>query len=217
MENTKQISNPFREIGVLHNEGLDFVIKGLKPREVTIEKILKLTGEYLLKIEDSSKKSDLAANCQAVASTINQINQVSFEEILRETKVTREALCFINEIDNISGDFDFPTTLKIIENIEVNILLSEMTEKEKQIPLLFSAVAKSSVQYWIEQINDKKSAWIPFLGDDLERVRWPWKKDGLGALAGGAAGAITGGVTGGLLGALGGALGASIAEVLFPG
>lgn len=45
MKNPKQISNPYREVGILHNEGLDYVIKNLNPKEpVAIERIIELTG-----------------------------------------------------------------------------------------------------------------------------------------------------------------------------
>ena len=43
MNNTKQISNAYREIGVLHNDGLDFIINNLDPTDpVVIEKIIDI-------------------------------------------------------------------------------------------------------------------------------------------------------------------------------
>jgi len=223
MKNVKQISNPYREVGILHNEGLDYVIKNLNPKEpVIIEKIVELTAQYLQIVKNSSNKSDLALYYEFVATTINGLNQIPFQEFLREAKITKEGICFINDIQNISPDFDFPTTLKVLTNIEANILTSEMTEQEKQFPLICVAVAKSSVEYWIKQINDPKSAWIPFVGDP-KAFRWPWRSDANGAVAGGIGGAIGGAVgglggvlIGGLLGAIGGAIGASVADALFP-
>lgn len=48
MMNTKQISNPNREIGILHNEGLDFIINNLDPDEpVDIERINELTSQFM--------------------------------------------------------------------------------------------------------------------------------------------------------------------------
>lgn len=223
MKNVKQISNPYREVGILHNEGLDYVIKNLNPKEpVTIDKIVELTAQYLQTVKNSSNKSDLALYYEFVATTINGLNQIPFQEFLREAKITKEGICFINDIQNISPDFDFPTTLKVLTNIEANILTSEMTEQDKQFPLICVAVAKSSVEYWIKQINDPKSAWIPFVGDP-KAFRWPWRSDANGAVAGGIGGAIGGAVgglggvlIGGLLGAIGGAIGASVADALFP-
>jgi len=223
MKNAKQISNPYQEVGILHNEGLDYVIKNLNPKEpVTIEKIVELTAKYLQTVKNSSNKSDLALYYEFVATTINGLNQIPFQEFLREEKISKEGVYFINDIQNISPDFDFPTTLKVLTNIESNILTSEMTEQEKQFPLICVSVAKSSVEYWIKQINDPKSAWIPFVGDP-KAFRWPWRSDANGAVAGGIGGAIggvlggIGGVLiGGLLGAIGGAIGTSVADALFP-
>lgn len=223
MKNVKQISNPYREVGILHNEGLDYVIKNLNPKEpVTIDKVVELTAQYLQTVKNSSNKSDLALYYEFVATTINGLNQIPFQEFLREAKISKEGVCFINDIQNISPDFDFPTTLKVLTNIESNILTSEMTEQEKQFPLICVAVAKSSVEYWIKQINDPKSAWIPFVGDP-KAFRWPWRSDANGAVAGGIGGAIGGAVgglggvlIGGLLGAIGGAIGSSVADALFP-
>lgn len=223
MKNVKQISNPYREVGILHNDGLEYVIKNLNPKEtVTIDRIVELTAQYLQTVKNSSNKSDLALYYEFVATTINGLNQIPFQEFLREAKISKEGICFINDIQNISPDFDFPTTLKVLTNIESNILTSEMTEQEKQFPLICVAVAKSSVEYWIKQINDPKSAWIPFVGDP-KAFRWPWRSDANGAVAGGIGGAIGGAVgglggvlIGGLLGAIGGAIGASVADALFP-
>lgn len=222
MKNPKQISNPYRKVGVLHNEGLDYVIKNLNPNEPsTIERIIELTGQYLLIIENSSSKSDLAVYYEFVATIINELNQIPFQEFLREAKISKEGICFINEIQNISPDFDYPTTLKVLTNIESNILASEMTEQEKQFPLICVAVAISSVEYWIKQISDLKSLWIPFVGDPIA-FKWPWKSDANGAVAGaigGAIGGVVGGLggvlIGGLLGAIGGAIGVSVADALF--
>ena len=223
MKNVKQISNPYREVGILHNEGIDYVIKNLNPKEpVTIDKIVELTAQYLQTVKNSSNKSDLALYYEFVATTINGLNQIPFQEFLREAKISKEGVCFINDIQNISPDFDLQTTLKVLTNIESNILTSEMTEQEKQFPLICVAVAKSSVEYWIKQINDPKSAWIPFVGEP-KAFRWPWRSDANGAVAGGIGGAIGGAVggvggvlIGGLLGAIGGAIGASVADALFP-
>lgn len=221
MKNSKQISNPYREVGLLHNEGLGYLIENLNPNvPVNIEKIIELTGQYLLKITNSTSKSELACYFEFVATTINKLNLIPFYEFLREAKVTKEGICFINEIQNISPDFDLPTTLKVLTNIESNILISEMTENEKQFPLICVAAAKSSVEYWITQINDPNSLWIPFVGDPIE-FKWPWKSDANGAIAGaigGAIGGVLGGpsgiLIGGVLGAIGGAIGASVADAL---
>ncbi|MFN3755573.1 MAG: hypothetical protein ACK4RM_01330 [Flavobacterium sp.] len=61
MERKNQISNPYLKVGRLHNEGLDFVIKNLNPQEKpTINQVLDLVGQYLLELNNSKSRSDLA-------------------------------------------------------------------------------------------------------------------------------------------------------------
>ena len=184
MKKTKQVSNPYFEIGVLHNEALDFVIQNLPPKEpVLTEKIIKLSSQNLQIINNTPAKLSLAIYFDFIATTINKLNQIPFEILLKEYKVSVESTCFINEILNLSSDFDYSTTLKVLKNIESNILTSDLIQKEKQLPLLCVAVAKSSVLYWIEQIQNPKSPWINFVGD-TKAFAWPWKADAKGAILG---------------------------------
>lgn len=216
-------SNPYWQVGILHNDGLDFVIKHLYPKEqVTIEKVIELVSEYLQSIKNANTKYDLAVYYEFIATTINGLNQISFQEFLKEAKVTKEGVCFINDIQNVSPDFDYPTILKVLSNIEFNIFNTDMTDQEKQLSLLSIAVAKSSVEYWIRQMNDPKSNWLPFIGN-IQEFRWPWRADASGAVSGAIGGAIGGAVggpggavIGGILGGIGGGIGASVAEALFP-
>jgi hypothetical protein len=223
MKNTKQVSNPYYEIGLLHNEGLDFVIQNLPPMEpVLIEKIIQLSSQNLQIINNTPAKLSQAIYFDFIASTINKLNQIPFEILLKEYKVSVESTCFINEILNVSPDFDYSTTFKVLVNIESNILTSDLTQKDKQLPLLGVAVAKSSVLYWIEQIQNPESPWINFVGDTAA-FAWPWKADVKGAVLGlieGVIGELSDGsnvsqvISGGYWGAIGGAAAASAAAAL---
>ena len=113
MEIKNQISNPYIEVGKLHNEGLDFVIKNLNPKEKpTIHQVLELVSKYLLKLTDSKSKKDLAFYYEFVATNTNILAQIPFTDVLRQVNLTKESICFINDINNISDEFDLSTTLK---------------------------------------------------------------------------------------------------------
>ena len=211
--NTKQISNPNREIGILHNEGLDFIINNLDPDEpVDIERINELTSQFMQNTTEKTSKLDFAIYYNLSATNLNRLNHIPFDEILKESKISNEDLCYIKEILNISDDFDYTTTLKVLINIESNILNSEMTEQERELPLVCAAVAKSSVAYWIKQINETESLWTPFVGDPVE-FAWPWKSDAKGAISG-AIGGVLEGPAGILIGSLIGAIAASVADAI---
>jgi len=200
-------------IGILHNDGLDFIINNLDPTDpVVIEKIIELTSQYMQNTTDKITKLDFAFYYNLIATNINRLNQIPFDEILKESKISNEALCYIKEILNISNDFDYITTLKVLLNIEANILNSELTEQERELPLVSVAVAKSSVEYWIIQINETESLWTPFVGDPVE-FAWPWKSDAKGAISG-AIGGVLEGPAGILIGSLLGAIAASVADAI---
>jgi hypothetical protein len=221
--NKNQISNPYDSLALLHNNGLDSVIKGLSPKEVTIQKIIDLSSQYLSQVNNNQSRVENANYYALIARVINSLNQVPFSEIVGELKLSKRARCFIEDINNVSDEFDFETALKVVKNIEENILFSEIPQDEKQYPLLSASVAKLSIEYWIKQIEEPKSAWTPFVGDP-KAFAWPWKSDANGAVAGAIGGAIAGSpalggpgiLVGGLVGAVGGAIGASVADALFP-
>lgn len=182
---------------------------------------MDLVGQYLLELNNSKSRSDLALYYEFVATNINNLNQTPFSEILKQANLTKEAVCFINDIRNVSDEFDLSTTLRVLQNIQDNILNSDMTEIEKQYPLLSVSVAINSVEYWLKQMSDPRSPWTPFVGNP-KAFKWPWKSDANGAVAGGIGGAIGGAtaglggvLVGGLLGAIGGAIGQSVADALF--
>lgn len=214
MENQRALTNPFRKVGLLHNEGLDSVINNLSPDNVDVEKVLAQTSKYLLEIDESSKKLDFALHYAATGTAVNGVEQIPFAEMMKTAEMSEKAICFMQAMDNISEDTGYEATLKIIENTEANILASDLSEEERKFTLMYAAVAKASVEYWIVQLADKKSAWAPFIeGGDIAARQWPWKKDARGAVTGAIGGLITGG--GVILGAIGGAIGASVAGWLF--
>lgn len=224
MENKLIISNPYKSVGMLHNKGVDFIITKLDPKKFSIENVIDFNSQYLQDVEGNLAKSNYLKWYEFTASQLNAIEQIPFNEFIREGKISKEASFFINEILDISSDFDYPTTLKVLLNIEENILFSEMAPTEKQYALLCVAVAKESVNYWIEQLKNPQTPWKPFIDGDIKSFSWPWRKDAQGAVQGAVSGAISGGIAGGLpgagvgalVGALAGCVSASVGAALFP-
>ncbi|GAB4404119.1 MAG: hypothetical protein Fur0028_16490 [Bacteroidales bacterium] len=222
MENKQIISNPYKSVGVLHNKGVDFIITKLDPKKFSIENVIDFNSQYLQDVEGNLAKSNYLKWYEFTANQLNGLEQIQFSEILREGKLSKEATFYINEILEISVDFDYETIIKVLSNIEENILYSEMTQFEKQLPLLCVAVAKESVNYWIEQLKNPQSPWKPFYDGPLAKAAWPWRADAKGAVQGAVSGAISGSITGaGALvgagvGALAGGVSASVGAFLFP-
>jgi len=205
------ITNPYLEVGNLHNQGLEQVISRLSPydvsRPVTIERIIQATCDYLKSISGINTRINPAIDYAFIAKTINELELKSLSEILRHARLNEKMVCFINGMLHISDNTDYETALKFVENIEENILFAEISENEKQLPLLFAAVAKSSINYWLDQFKmpvGKPSLWEDFVvaaGETMDTAKWAWREDAQGALAGMFSGALAGMFTSGVPGA----------------
>ncbi|PHQ85479.1 MAG: hypothetical protein COB65_02920 [Thalassobium sp.] len=215
--------NPYDAIGKAHNKGLDFIVEKLNPQEeIKYERIVELASDYLVSLKTGGKhedcndmKEDFIFGYVAVGKTMNLLSSYSTKELMTMGEFNQKQICFIESVLNVSDerDLDREGTLKILMNIEEQMLKSDLTAKELEIPLITVSIAKYSVKYFMEQIKSGKSEWINFLGKDLAKLKWPWKADGKGAV-GGALGGIAGGAGGVILGGIGGALGSSVAAAL---
>ncbi len=220
MSSFSKFSNPYLPIGDSHNDGLDYVVARLGSNP-NIEKVVELSSEYLQTVAGETTKASFALYYQLVSRIINENVSSPFSETLSSTDMNAQAISFIGNALAISDALTYPQILKRLESIESAIALSTLTQEEKTYPLLFVAVAKASVSYWIRQVDNPESPWIPYLpsGEDMQTFRWPWREDASGAVSGAIGGALggPGGVaSGALLGAIGGAIGASVAAAIFP-
>lgn len=221
MSSFSKFSNPYLPIGELHNAGLNYVVAGL-PAEPTIEDVNRLVSEYLQTVTSETTRIMFSLYYQLVSIVINENISVPFGEVLKKAEINPVAISFIENILSIEETLSYEQILRRIKNVETSIALSELSQADKAYPFLFVAVAKASVTYWVRQIADPESPWIPFLpeGETMETFKWPWKEDAEGAIAGAIGGAIGGAITGpgvgisALAGAIGGAVGASVASAI---
>jgi hypothetical protein len=176
---------------------------------------VELVSQYLVSLKSIESHEDACAEMKedficgyiAVGKTLNHLATTSIEDLMKERELTQKQICFIDAVLNVSDDraLDREGTLKILLNIEEQMLKSDLTSKELEIPLMTVSLAKYSVKYFIEQIASKKSELKNFIDGDLAKFKWPWKADAMGALTG---------AGGGVIGVIGGAVGGSIAKAL---
>jgi len=75
------------------------------------------------------------------------------------------------------------------------------------------------LEYWVAELSNPASPWIPFGGG--QTARWPWREDGKGAVEGAVAGATVAALDGGnvlhgaLVGAVAGGVAASVTAFFF--
>ncbi len=202
MLNTKILSNPYANIGKLHNTGLEYVLGSLSDNP-TIKEIIDLSSQYLQTLSYENSKINGDDYYVIIAETMNRLEIVPFEDFLISLVgmklITYEGIEFIKEIDAIKEDSeDIYGQIVLIEN---KIYVSGMSIEEQRFPLLFAAVAKSSSQYMPPNRF-------------ISKFHWPWKADAHGAIAGAVGGATAGTFIGGLLGALAGGIGESLAVAI---
>ena len=223
-EGTIAVMNPYDAIGKAHNKGLDYIVERLNPQEeIKYERIVELVSDYLVSLRTSEKheddcpdmKEDFIFGYVGVGKTMNLLATTSIVELMKKAGFNQKQICFIDSVLNVSEEraLDREGTLKILMNIEEQMLKSDLTPQELEVPLITVSIAKYSVNYFIEQMKDRESKWRSFIKSDLAKFRWPWKADGKGAVAG-SLGGIGGGIGGVILGGIGGALGGSVAAAL---
>ncbi|MCB9335833.1 MAG: hypothetical protein H6586_06770 [Flavobacteriales bacterium] len=215
--------NPYDVVGKVHNKGMDFVLSKLNPDdEAKYEKITELVSQFLVELtskeeqENSSNfiKDDFVYGYIAVGKTFNLVAINSIVELNKMAAFNEKQACFINALLNVSDklSLDYEGTLKVLMNIEEQILASDLTPEEKQIPLIVASITKYSVKYYLHALSSDCASHkiADFIDGDLSSFKFPWKADGKGAIAG----AIGGIGTGVVIGAIGGAIGSSVAALL---
>ena len=137
------ITNPFNGFSQLYKEGVDYVINQLPKVGVTMELVIGATSNFWMGLKANIDKGSCDyTRCYAfLSSTMDELEQVSLSEILRNSILTEKSVCFINNIMHISEKIDYITILTILNDSEKNILSSDMSPKEKQLPLLYVAIA----------------------------------------------------------------------------
>ncbi|AZA84044.1 hypothetical protein C1637_16265 [Chryseobacterium lactis] len=221
MATTSILSNPYNQVGQMHNDGMQFVIGNINPSS-TIEQIVQSCASYVQKLSDNSS-SEAYVNWNAfISESINRTEKLQLSGMIdwlqQKDLITKEGIDFINSINDLSDDLSLSEVVSKIDSIENDILSSKMSVEQQSYPLLYAAVAKYSAQYGELQETSSNSKWKEI--KTARKFSWPWKKDAEGAISGAIGGAI-GGIGGGLagvgigalLGAIGGGLGSSIAAI----
>lgn len=221
-------NNPHNLYGVMHNEGMDYVIaqSGAPTIEdITYNDILDYTSEFFVNNAELMDATDIPAT----AAFLDDILQNwTLEQAYNAAPFSAEQVLFCEQIRAVAvGDdyFNVEDMLAALTQLEDDILSSSMPASEKDLPLAIAALAKHSAYYhsqWlhIPQMTAKRgSDAIADIDPEARRRRWHdlVEADLVGAIVGASAGFFGGfvtGLVGGLFigGPIGGlALGSSLA------
>lgn len=171
--------NPYKEIAQLHNEGVNYVITKISQNpDPSREQILGAVCEYL-KITGKLSKVDSAINYVSLASLLNKEGALESNKLkdLDVSPTSRTYLKTLLSLSTLRKDVD--ETRYKLQELEQEVLNSDMTGKDCAYPLLFIAIAEASIEYWLREEKKKTSLW-----KKLKRVvkYIPWKADAKGAI-----------------------------------
>lgn len=221
------VINPFERIGMLHNEGLDYVIKNLSS-EPDINEVIRIVSEYgcsLLRPDRTFSESEVLVVSSIVGYSIVHLNDI--QSVYKNSNLKEIQIVFLEKLLCINPYVKLENQYEEYRKIEYEIFAYPMPYKDKELLLIASAVGKHSAQYWTSIMNNPKSRWHKFLtspnhpGYPLAKKTWT-KEDAKGAVSGainggaaGIGGGIGGVLAGAAIGAVTGAVGSSVASALF--
>ena len=239
-EKTSSEVTPFdyEQIGIIHNNGIDYVFNYVKEKTgyyeaelKTQEDLLSLveegTREFLRKneifdkqgreiaLEESKKPFVFYSDC--LMDNLKSATMESFCSSEVEVFLTNNQIAILSEMDEIFND-NFLDVQGVISSLEIleEKILSDCTEDEKHVLLCACSIGRHSFKYWFDNLD----YWIEEFSPDnkLKKAQFSWatvgKNDVAYGIGGGVAGAIAGGsVTLGVLaipGLAAGAIGGAI-------
>jgi hypothetical protein len=158
------LTNPFNQVGVLHNQGLDYLIDNLSNQPSTDE-LANLAAKFIC-INGLNIPSPTGFDTgQYYAAASYSMNSYLCNDIARKPEsFTNIQLNYYNKISKTILDSDRYSIRTNLEAIEFDILSSEISWKE-QMPMLISiAIGKYSADYWNYQLdNIGSSKWINYI------------------------------------------------------
>lgn len=218
--------NPFERIGVLHNQGLDYVVKKI-PDKPDIYEIIRIISEYtcsLLRPGGAYSENELLQVSGIVSYAINHLNDI--KTVYKDANLNETQIILLEKILSVNPYVKLENQYENFRELEFEVFNYPMSYKDKEILLIGTAIGKHSALYWTEVVKNPKNAWHKWLPDPnqprypLSKKKWA-NEDAKGAVSGAIGGAAPGLVTGGgvlvgaLVGAVAGAIGSSVASALF--
>ncbi len=171
--------NPYKGIAQLHNEGVNYVITKISQTpDPSREQILGAVCEYL-EITGNLSKVDSAINFASLASLLNKEGALDSNK-LKDLDISSKSKNYLKTLLSLSTlRKDVDETRRKLQELEQEVLNSDMTGKDLAYPLLFIAIAEASIEFWVKEEKKKESLWKKF-----KRVmkHIPWKADAKGAV-----------------------------------
>ena len=144
----------------------------------------------MAKIQNKDSKVDIAGNYAVLANFFNMDRDKIIDEMLVRQDVPSEVIAYLEIVRSIPSNTHPEEVLKILADVERDLLDSTYTNEQIKFVLLYIAIAKGSLKDW------QQSAHLQF---PSLHGSWPWKEDAESALQAALVAPIDFFITGGVL------------------
>lgn len=233
--NNPLLVNPYESVGILHNEGLDYVLKNTPDLrslddEADTDLLLAVLEESAEQYLDSiSGDLSLLSHGSTVGKSYSFVRNVNSSVQEDSLALSVGAQRMLDKILDVSMSDDFVFVSTSLQSLEQKIMKNEdeYTDYECFVLLSATAIGRYSSDYWgaVQEgsTSDLRAvAWKAIIGADVAGGVWGAVKHGpeilIGGMLGGAAGAISCGarhvLKGAIVGSAKAGIAAGVAELL---
>jgi hypothetical protein len=168
--NPNNQENPFDNVGLLHNEALDYVLSGFlqipfgaKDRTAVPLAVINLLSEFLYhksgnkdiaELEEIVNYAYIAMGRSLSKRDANTYISAKAGTALKEYYTQLKLVLPYTDINNVADK------LTAIRDLEKGIDSSGMPEADRKVAYWASSVARFSLAYWISEFNSEKSLWV---------------------------------------------------------
>jgi hypothetical protein len=161
--------NPFDDVGIIHNQGLDYFMKNFSDRKMTVREIVKETDKYLLTNTLFSKNMKIGSSNGTLSTDPEMVSEVladkdnNFKSVISKaecsdyakSKLTHFFSLILSEKDNENADYNLMYG-KIIDFEKTIIDDKSLNENDKKVVLMSSSIGRHSLYYWYTSIPQSK-------------------------------------------------------------
>jgi hypothetical protein len=161
----ESVTNPYESLGLLHNDGLDYIINNLGASP-TVEEVLDLAATYMCITCDGIASPSIWQKTKYTPAGANALNAYLCNDIDKKPSDINAVLSFIyskisSTILNANSRTDVRGDLEILE---AELIKSSYSYEILQPALIAIALGKHSADYWNYQIdNIGSSPWGNYL------------------------------------------------------
>jgi len=168
------LTNPYESIGVLHNQGLDYVIANLGANP-TVDDLLNTVADFACINNDNISSPTIWQRAKYKEAGAYALNSYLCNDINRKPQAfsASQATLYRRVSDTILNSVSRNDIKANLETLEGDLIKSDYSYKDLQPALIAISVGKHSADYWNYQIDNMgASPWTAYLNQypDLDEI-----------------------------------------------